>query len=584
MATATQLSPLRSNLQALGWKRQGIRWGTGWSGLLITVLVVLAIFFVLDYWLKLTLLQRVVAWGLALLAVAWGARKYLLPFLGQSESVQELALFVEKQQQIDTDLIAALQFDEQQSSAWGSTHLQAAVVDYVADYSKGLDVFAGLNRTALSRRLMWAIALLVAAIALGLAFPDYAKAFIKRLALGNAHYPTATKIETLFINGREVDLIGLENKQFRFPYGQAVKFELTYAGEVPQSGKIELTGSNGARRILDLQVTNANKQQFSVELPQLFDDLSFQGFLGDAQTDTAKIQVIQLPVIDLQLSVKSPDYVLAGSPEPPIDAGTRQIAVIEGSAVAVKLNSNKQLKSATLKFAGKEAKDPKTELPLVSNEKLNWTYSPTGEQPLASITDGAKFELQVVDQDDLTLPTPIECLVRVKPDRVPTASLALNSTQYLATATPQLDLRVTDDYGLRELKLRVEVIKGSNENLAEGTTPVEGDPVVSPMAKPIDPLTLYRFEPPLRGEKSLPFAGMHTLKLEQFQLKKGDQVKLVLEAIDDRGTRPGKSALSDPVFIQIGDESSILAISSEQDEKAARMIENLLKVQTGGNP
>src|SRR5690349_10837613 len=134
--SSTRLAPLRSNLASLALKRQGIRWGTGWCGLLLAVLLTLGALFLIDYAFNLTILQRVVVLIVALGAIGWSVRRFLLPHLGQLESPQDMALFVERQQQIDSDLIAALQFEDKSSVSWGSTELQSAVVDYVSDFSR----------------------------------------------------------------------------------------------------------------------------------------------------------------------------------------------------------------------------------------------------------------------------------------------------------------------------------------------------------------------------------------------------------------------------------------------------------------
>ena len=67
---------------------------------------------------------------------------------------------------------------------------------------------------------------------------------------------------------------------------------------------------------------------------------------------------------------------------------------------------------------------------------------------------------------------------------------------------------------------------------------------------------------------SLPLTGTYRLPLEQYKLAKGDQVRLTVEAVDYRGDDPGKPTKSEPIVLQITDESGIMAALSETDRHA----------------
>jgi hypothetical protein len=570
--------------------------------LLLAVLLTLAALFVVDYAFKLTILQRVVVLVLALISLGWSVRRFLLPHLGQLESPQEMALFVERQQQIDSDLIAALQFEDKSAAGWGSPELQSAVVDYVSDFSQGLNVFAGLDRSKFTRRAAWLSAVALVLIALGVTFPKYAQAFFLRMGLQRANYPTATHIDRVWINGVEYPVTELYNLKLRSAYGQPVEFRAHVSGELPTTGKV-LLASASANRELELKSGSSPTatrdpnagETFVAELPQLFDDVQFTLAVGDAETDAGQLSIIPLPVVELQLGVTTPEYAKGVAAETPIEPGMRQIAVVEGSAVDVRLDcTNKPLKSVTLGITAKEGE--RTELPLKATDSSSkrWVYKPAADSPLGSITEAVKFDLRVVDQDGLELPSPIEGLVRVKPDRVPSGTISAVVQQLLPQATPELDLRATDDYGLAGLRLLIsieraptDIAETSGENSLSGNlggAATTAPPTSAAQPKPIEPIVLQKFSPPLRGEKQLPYLGKYTLNLAPYDLKKGDQVKLVLEITDDRGTQAGKSANSDPIFLTITDESGVIAASSEFDERAARVLDELLKVQTGGNP
>ena len=129
----TKLSKLHARLRRLRRRRQSLRWGTGYSALVIAVLWVLVGTFLVDWLFHTNQLQRVVllvigrtgnhrAVGLLVAAagiVVWAFRRYTRPWLGARESEVDMALMVERQKHIDSDLVAALQFESPEAPAWG---------------------------------------------------------------------------------------------------------------------------------------------------------------------------------------------------------------------------------------------------------------------------------------------------------------------------------------------------------------------------------------------------------------------------------------------------------------------------------
>ena len=129
---------------------------------------------------------------------------------------------VERQQQIDSDLVAALQFESPEARRWGSSQLEGAVIDYVAEFSRGWNLLEGFSAKQFVKRgtiLAVTLAILVAAV---LWQPRYAAIFFARLGLGHQHYPTRTMIEEVAINGAAIP-IGTE-KPIRTGYGEPVDF------------------------------------------------------------------------------------------------------------------------------------------------------------------------------------------------------------------------------------------------------------------------------------------------------------------------------------------------------------------------
>jgi hypothetical protein len=83
----------------------------------------------------------------------------------------------------------------------------------------------------------------------------------------------------------------------------------------------------------------------------------------------------------------------------------------------------------------------------------------------------------------------------------------------------------------------------------------------------------------------LPTAGQYQLQLGKLsfspKLAKGDRIKIVLEVVDYRGEQPGVSYYSDPLVLEISDESGVLAAISEADERSEQRLTDIIKRQLG---
>src|SRR5204863_8440263 len=94
--------------------------------------------------------QRAILLLIAAAAVVWTFLRYARPLLAVQESEVDMALMVERQQQIESDLVAAIQFEDDVEGRWGSRELETAVIDYVAELGPGMDVYQGFDRAQLN--------------------------------------------------------------------------------------------------------------------------------------------------------------------------------------------------------------------------------------------------------------------------------------------------------------------------------------------------------------------------------------------------------------------------------------------------
>jgi len=572
----TQLSPLRSRLNDLRRRRQAVRLGTGYAAIALAVLWSLAALFVVDWLIEMSKLQRVAAISACAAVVVWAARRYARPWLGQHESELDIALLVEKQQRIDSDLVAAIQFESADAPRWGSTQLEQAVIGYVAEFGKSWNVLEGFSRQELVRRggaLIATVVLLALAVAI---FPRHAGAFFNRLLLGSAHYPTATVLDKILVNGREVEPFSSSPAVIKVPYGREVKFEVHSSGELPDAGKVDLRSADGnAATSVDLERGATGSDATAVyagQMPKAIDSVNYQLYLGDAWTEPAQIQVIELPNIDVHLTATPPSYARA-SAQNDADAapGSRQISVIEGSQIDLRLScANKRLTEVTLLIDGAKYQLKPEHAPTASDRDTadrhghHWKLDPT-DTPLARVEKPLRYEIQVTDEDELQLEQPIQGFIRIKADQKPRITAEVITHVVLPTATPTIKFNAFDDYGVKQVLVHLEPA-------GEGVT-----------AEPPQPIRIWPAKSgPDNATASEPSVkGAYKLNLAPLGLKKGSELKVTLEAIDERGPVQGQSGRSETIVFQVTDESGILAAISESDERSARQLDDIIKRQLG---
>jgi len=274
---ASKLRVLRGQLAALRRARQSVRWVTAWSALLTAVLWILAGFFLLDLAFEMSVVQRVIVLVLCAIGVVFAFGWLVRPLLGRRESDIDMALLVEGQQRIDSDLVAALQFESPDARRWGSQHLTHAVVDYVAQLGSGLNVFSGFSRATMLRRATLLLATLAVIAALAAWRPDYAAVFLDRLLLGARHYPTATQIEKVLVNN-EVVLHELSTPaDTRSAEGRPLVFTVLCSGELPGEGdvrKIHLSSTGaGQYDVAELDLRRLNRRERLEQLREVEDEL-----------------------------------------------------------------------------------------------------------------------------------------------------------------------------------------------------------------------------------------------------------------------------------------------------------------------
>jgi hypothetical protein len=565
MTPMTKLAKLHAGLGRLKRRRRNLRWGTGYTALAVAVLWVLIAAFVVDWLCQTDRPQRVVLLIICAGALIWAFRRFTRPWLGARESELDVALLVERHEHIDSDLVAALQFESPEAPAWGSVQMEEAVIDHTAHMATSLDVTKELPRQSLRRRTKVLIGTAVLVAVSVWLFPEHAATFLNRMLLGMRHYPTRTVIEAVMVNGRTVDV---EAGRHAVVEGQPVRFEVTCSGQIPEQGQVQLELTRGGGgTVVPLERAAADSEPssscaFGGELARLADPVRYRIYLGDAWTDPVELLMVPLPVIQVSLDVTPPDY--ASGPEVPsgTQTGLRQIAVVEGSQVRVRIASDKELRDATLSIEGDAfpmARPTGDSAASAESGGDAWALEPA-KTPLAAVIEPIRYAVQVTDVHGLQLEHPIQGVIRIKSDHPPRVTASIRTEYILPTARPRVFYEALDDYGIARVSILRQVVHD------DGQTVDDEEKVYQ----------LAQGERPARIQE-----GVKRLDLGSLKLVKGDQLRVTVQAIDHRGPREGRAALSEPLVFQVTDEQGILAAISEADQQTARELKEMIQRQIG---
>jgi hypothetical protein len=449
------------------------------------------------------------------------------------------------------------------------------------------------------------------------AAPQYASAFITRLLLGSRHYPTATVIEQIAINERPVlareqlaGQSGMRPAALKAAQGRPLVFRVHSSGDLP----LRSLGASRSRTSFEL-TREGQSAEYRGELPRLLEPLTYQVFVGDAWTDPARLAMVPLPIVETHLTPTFPRYAASGRDT--FDPSGRQVSVLEGTSIdlAIECKNKKRLKSAWMMVKLGEQSQRRE---LIRNDADGHRWSLAKENsPLVNIRQELRYEIQVIDEDELSLEAPIRGTIRIRPDRPPSGLADVVHKVVLPTAEPLIEYRATDDYGIAGLALVVEVerqavdpgrsrepIAAANETNGEASPQLTSDPVAGggSVAAPADsspadmtpaaemPVERHRFDvlrqtQPLTGDR-LPAHGKFALTLSPLQLVKGDRIKIVLEVADYRGENDagqpvGSLFQSEPLVLEISDESGVLAAISEADQRSEERLTDIIKRQLG---
>ena len=289
-----QLALFRARLADLQRRRRALRRSTRAAAGGLVLLGVLLIAFLADWQTEMGRAGRLVVWGVGCALGVTAVRRGLVPLASSQESEIDLALRIERRHRIDSDIVAAIEFERPNTGVWGSAQLKSAVIEHVARASDAWDLRQFLPLRPLVQRggiLLVALALVATASAMA---PNHVRVFWNRMFLWrNAHYPTRTMLVSLSIGGQTVQLSAGEGR-VRLPWGQAADIEARCRGETPTQGVADLRSQAGLVTTATLVRGEADVEwvEYHGRLPQLVEPARLTLRVGDCWTEPIAVDPV----------------------------------------------------------------------------------------------------------------------------------------------------------------------------------------------------------------------------------------------------------------------------------------------------
>jgi len=543
-----RLPKVHSGLGRLRMFRSTVRLGMTGFMVLSILLWAMAGAFLLDFWIHMDQLERIIVL-LGVIGVAgWALVRYLLPVLKVHESDTALAVLVDGMHGMHSDLVGAIQFDDETRPQYGSGQLRDAVVEYTGQAADELNFLEGFSRKELFNRLLIFVVTAVICLGPAVVYSKYTGAFLKRMMLFETRYPTRTSIEVI---SPVPDHLHAEGEPIKFVVHAK---HASGPRALPESGQVRIEAvTSGLETVVELMREGGKDDVpavYSGTLNRVLDDLSYTVHLGDTQSEIRQLKLVPRPRVELDMEVVIPKYVRGKVPPKP--KNRRQAVVVEGSKVIPVITcNNKEIVKGTITFE----KSGKT-FPLKPREKGKSLVFDSDTGPLVGIIEMVRFEIDVTDKNNQHPESPVKGVVHIAADLPPRAALMGYSRYIVPGATPELRFRAIDDYALDEITLHLAVIDADGQQTEQ--------PAVS-IAK-------------LKG-KQADYRGSYTLNLEKLKLQKGYQISALIEAVDYRGQIEGKSRRSEKWVFEITDNAGVLEAMDRLTEQMDKKLDEILRAQ-----
>jgi hypothetical protein len=244
--------------------------------------------------------------------------------------------------------------------------------------------------------------------------------------------------------------------------------------EIPETVQIRYRTEEGRSRENMSRVGVAGPdepyQPYSFAFRGILSSRTFDIFGGDASLRDYRIDVVDIPTIELVLHCEYPAYTRIV----PRDLPARSVEVAQGSKITVHATANKDLVEASIQRLSSESAVPLATLKLSDkSDRRHFSYT------IDRLDETQTLLFTLFDADGIHSREPVRLNLTARPDEPPRVGVRFRGIGSAVTPNARLPLEgdITDDYGLA--KLWYEFTEAAENKLDQAVTikiPLTVDP------------------------------------------------------------------------------------------------------------
>jgi len=496
--------PLRHKFNAVAAKMRAVGLARGVAVVVAVFILCMAFSFILDRFLVLSNLQRVLLLTGSLCASGLAACLYIARPMLRKQADDALAFSVETAHpELHESLASTVEIVESPDSQdlKGSPELIAALVEQTVARTLDMD-FRSVVSLRTARRAICVAGVFLLAVAMYAAFryQDFSHLF-RRFLLADVPRVTNTRLR-----------VGPGNDTILS--GESITIYARATGKVPENAYLHYRPDNRGKEKVEMLADKSGT--FVITMGNQHKPFNYRVRAGDAISPEYRVNVVARPEItSLLITCKYPRYT--GKEAKTISGVDGAISELVGTGVTVKAKSSQPLEGAMFVLQSDEAHPRPMD---VAGSEAAFSFT---------VTSSDVYSIKLVSKAGYeNMPVP-EYPIEAVPDRRPIVKIAVPGRNLSLPHATTVELRAAarDDYGLAKVELSY--------------TLNDGEPRTVGLARPA------------AGDQSLVIS--HRWDLTAMALRPGDRIAYKVSAFDARGARGRGDSSEFLILIGLGDKT-----------------------------
>jgi hypothetical protein len=450
------LSSLRRRIRRYVWL-QGLALSIAWLGAAFWITLAL------DWWIEPPALARQIMIGGVAVVLVYLIYRFILRRAFVRLADTNLAVLLERRfTSFGDSLVTTVELSDHPDHAAGFNpqmlaHTQGDALRHVSDVRLA-EVF---RLGPLVRALLAAALAIVSVAAFALAASGAFGIWVERdLLFSDILWPRRTHLE----------IDGFADKRIKVAKGSDVTVVAKAATqfEVPDIVQIRYRTDEGKSREnmsrLGAAAPGDDYQSYSFVFRGILSSRSFDIFGGDATLRDYRIDVVDVPTIEMTLHCVYPAYMRREPRDLPV---TGLVQVPQGTKITVRAKANKDLVEVPVSSLVGEKTQPAQTIRPSDADRRHFSYE------IDHLDDDRTLLFTLVDVDGIRTKEPVRLILNAAPDEPPRVGVHLRAIGTSITPQARLPIEgeITDDYGVSKLWFEYKLDQGDAVQVPLRTTP-----------------------------------------------------------------------------------------------------------------